>query len=145
VNKTLIHTIEDNVNSNYFLTYNGEAHPQFTENNELLVSYNVNRLCEYNPCNPNAYPPDWYRPKFVRVPFCTFDNDVECIGVCEPIINLSGNIEYGTYHAGNTMNLNGEVTTGNYVTFKAGNNISINSGFRVAQGVNCKIKIDNCQ
>lgn len=147
VNKTLVYTMNDNVNGSYLVTFNGEAHPQFIENNELLISYNVNRPCP-SPCEPDpyaAYPPDWYRPQFVRVPFCTFDNDIECIGACESTIILSGDIEYGTYHAGSTMNINGEVTDGSNVTFKAGNNISINSGFKVTQGVNCKIRIENCQ
>jgi len=62
--------------------YNGMAHPQFMENNELLVNYNVNRTCQ-NPCQSDpftaTYSPDLYRPKFVRVPFCTFDNDISCI------------------------------------------------------------------
>lgn len=45
-------------------TYNAVAHPQFTNNNEILISYNTNSfiLSEHF---ENA---DIYRPRFIRVP-----------------------------------------------------------------------------
>jgi len=45
-------------------TYNALAHPQFTENNELLVSYNTNSF-ELQDHFENA---GIYRPRFFRVP-----------------------------------------------------------------------------
>ncbi|MEP7127402.1 MAG: T9SS type A sorting domain-containing protein [Chitinophagales bacterium] len=77
--KKTLYTIEDQINGNYLLTYNAYAHPQFTANNELLISYNVNDGTDTVP--PNACPAqcknvftdrmnaDSYRPKFIRVPF----------------------------------------------------------------------------
>ncbi len=45
-------------------TYNALAHPQFTENNMLLVSYNTNSM-EMDDHYKNAL---IYRPRFIRVP-----------------------------------------------------------------------------
>lgn len=45
-------------------TYNALAHPQFTRNNELLISYNVNSL-NIQDIFRDA---DNYRPRFIRVP-----------------------------------------------------------------------------
>lgn len=85
VNKTLIYTIEDQFNGYYTLTYNAQAHPSFTENNELLVSYNLNDVVDT--IQPYICPSqcvdlgrdrmdaDTYRPKFIRVPFFTVDSD----------------------------------------------------------------------
>lgn len=75
----LLYTVEDQVNGHYLLTYNAQAHPEFTENDELLVSYNVNDAVDTlepyvcaSQCK-NAFSDhldaDSYRPKFVRVPF----------------------------------------------------------------------------
>ena len=46
-------------------TYNAVAHPQFTRDGELLISYNVNSF-EFQDLFDNA---DIYKPRFVRVPF----------------------------------------------------------------------------
>lgn len=77
-NKTLIYTIEDKFNDNYLLTYNAQAHPSFTQNGELLVSYNLNdwidTLAPYicpSQCKDvwhDRMDADTYRPKFVRFP-----------------------------------------------------------------------------
>lgn len=78
-NKKLLYTIEDQLNGNYLLTYNTEAHPHFIQNNELLISYNVNdrvdTIAPYtcpSQCKNvwiDRFNADLYRPKFVRVPF----------------------------------------------------------------------------
>lgn len=75
-NKQLVYTIDNQYDGVYPVTYNGQVHPQFTnEQNELLCSYNLNKICP-NPCAlanlPNTYEPDTYRPKFVRIPFAAF-------------------------------------------------------------------------
>ena len=77
-NKKLLYTEESQFNGVYLLTYNTQAHPWNTENNELLISYNVNDRVDS--VAPNICPSqckhigtdrldaDTYRPKFVRVP-----------------------------------------------------------------------------
>lgn len=81
INKTLVYTIEDTFNGNYLLTYNAQAHPSFTENDELLISYNLNDwvdtlqpyICPSQCINlsRDRLDADTYRPKFIRVPFST--------------------------------------------------------------------------
>ncbi len=44
-------------------TYNSFVHPQFTENDELLISYNINSF-NFQDLFANA---DYYRPYFIRV------------------------------------------------------------------------------
>ncbi len=77
-NKQLVYTIEDQFNGHYTLTYNAQAHPSFTENGELLVSYNINdRVDTLEPficpsqcknLGRDRMDADTYRPKFIRVP-----------------------------------------------------------------------------
>jgi hypothetical protein len=74
----LLYTVDDQVNGHYLLTYNAQAHPEFTTDDALLISYNVND--QNDTIEPNACPSqckhpfsdrfdaDSYRPKFVRVP-----------------------------------------------------------------------------
>jgi hypothetical protein len=76
--KTTLYTIEDQINGHYLLTYNAQAHPEFLEGDQLLVSYNVNDIVDT--LLPDICPSqcfnvftdrmnaDSYRPKFVRVP-----------------------------------------------------------------------------
>ncbi|MCB0707630.1 MAG: DUF5005 domain-containing protein [Saprospiraceae bacterium] len=74
----LVYTMNDTFDGEYPKTYNGQAHPQFISNDELLISYNLNKTCP-GPCagNPGAkFDPDMYRPQFARVPICMFANDV---------------------------------------------------------------------
>ncbi len=72
--KTLLYTIEDKYRGSYYITYNATAHPEFTKNNELLISYNVNDICPAQ-CGPNGgrRNADGYRPKFIRVPYSVLD------------------------------------------------------------------------
>src|SRR5690606_32692736 len=81
-NKKLLYTIEDKYQGEYLVTYNATAHPQFIENNELLISYNVNGFDNYSdtPCQNECQNPfrdrrnaDGYRPKFIRVPLSFID------------------------------------------------------------------------
>ncbi|MEI6900069.1 MAG: DUF5005 domain-containing protein, partial [Bacteroidota bacterium] len=46
INKKTLYTEESKVNGWYLLTYNGTAHPEFIENDELLVSYNTNDMVD---------------------------------------------------------------------------------------------------
>lgn len=82
-NKKLLYTIEDKYKGEYWVTYNATAHPEFIENNELLISYNVNGFDNYEdtPCQnecQNAFTDrrnaDGYRPKFIRVPLSFIDS-----------------------------------------------------------------------
>ncbi len=78
INKKLLYTEESQFDGNYLLTYNAQAHPFFTENDELLISYNVNDAVDT--ISPFICPSqckklwtdklnaDTYRPKFIRVP-----------------------------------------------------------------------------
>lgn len=78
INKRLLYTEESMFNERYLLTYNAFSHPYFTENNELLISYNVNDwvdtlepyVCPSQCVNvwTDRMDADTYRPKFVRVP-----------------------------------------------------------------------------
>ena len=76
VNKKTIWVMNDKYKDSYMITYNGTVHPEFTANNEVLISYNVNGICP-SECK-NAWTDrmnaDTYRPKFVRVPFSVLDN-----------------------------------------------------------------------
>ena len=75
--KKLLYTEESKFNGWYLLTYNAQAHPYFTENNELLISYNVNdkvdtlvpHICpsECRHIWTDRMDADSYRPKFIRV------------------------------------------------------------------------------
>ncbi|MBI9067078.1 MAG: DUF5005 domain-containing protein [Salinivirgaceae bacterium] len=47
------------------ITYNAVAHPQFIENNSLLISYNTNSFL----LSDHFKNADIYRPRFIRVPF----------------------------------------------------------------------------
>ncbi len=76
--KTLLYTEESKFNGAYLLTYNAQAHPWNIENDELLVSYNLNdRVDTLSPyicpsqCKhiwTDRMDVDTYRPKFIRVP-----------------------------------------------------------------------------
>lgn len=61
-NKKLIYTIPEGENSTLF-TYNAMAHPQYTENGNLLVSYCVNAK-NNSDLYKNA---SIYKPRFIRV------------------------------------------------------------------------------
>lgn len=79
-NPVLVYTMNDTFDGQYPKTYNGQAHPHFIDNNELLISYNLNKTCP-GPCvgNPfgSQFNPDMYRPQFARVPICMFAKDIE--------------------------------------------------------------------
>ncbi len=77
-NKKIIYTIEDKYRGEYLITYNANAHPQFIRNNEMLISYNVNRTCTDYCSSPftDRYNADMYRPKFVRVPLDYIDAEL---------------------------------------------------------------------
>jgi hypothetical protein len=83
-NTATLYTIDDVYQGDTLVTYNGTAHPQFIDNNELLISYNVNgtvfdttapHICP-SPCVnvwTDRMPADLYRPRFVRVPLSLID------------------------------------------------------------------------
>lgn len=64
-NKTLLYKTPKAYENDQLFTYNALAHPQFTENDELLISYNTNSF-ELGDHFVNA---GIYRPRFIRVPF----------------------------------------------------------------------------
>ena len=78
INKRLLYTEESMFHERYLLTYNAFSHPYFTEDNKLLISYNVNDwvdtlepyVCPSQCVNvwTDRMDADTYRPKFVRVP-----------------------------------------------------------------------------
>src|SRR5512133_1793700 len=76
VNRRTIWLISDKYKGSYLVTYNTTAHPEFTENKEILISYNVNNTCPSQCINAftDRYNADLYRPKFVRVPFEVLDS-----------------------------------------------------------------------
>lgn len=64
-NKTLLYKTPKAYENDQLFTYNALAHPQFTKNDELLISYNTNSF-ELGDHFVNA---GIYRPRFIRVPF----------------------------------------------------------------------------
>jgi hypothetical protein len=68
-NKSLLYTTPIPGNDTNLITYNAVAHPQFIEDNRLLVSYNMNSFVEEDHFR-NA---DIYRPRFIRVPLKLID------------------------------------------------------------------------
>ncbi len=75
-NKQVVYTEESKLNGKYLVSYNAQAHPFFTQNNELLISYNVNNGNDTATCYvqctnvwTDRMDADSYRPKFIRVPF----------------------------------------------------------------------------
>lgn len=76
-NKKVLYTIEDKFKGSYVITYNATAHPEFIENDELLISYNLNDVCPTQCSNGvTRIEPDTYRPKFIRVPLGFIDPDL---------------------------------------------------------------------
>lgn len=65
VNRQLLYTTPLPDTTDNLFTYNAVAHPQFSENNMLLISYNTNSY-ELEDHFRNA---TIYRPRFIRVPF----------------------------------------------------------------------------
>ena len=63
-NKQMIYRTTEYDKDSDIITYNAMAHPQYTKNDELLVSYNVNSL-KTSRIHENV---DYYRPVFLRVP-----------------------------------------------------------------------------
>lgn len=89
VNKTIAYTIEDQYDGQYLVTYNAQAHPQFTTNNELLISYNINQPCP-GPCTDepftSVFNADLYRPKFARYSLPTICSSSSTIDIKEQAI-----------------------------------------------------------
>ena len=63
-NKSLLYTTPIPNKDKNLITYNALAHPQFTEDDNILISYNMNSF-ELEAHFTNA---DIYRPRFIRVP-----------------------------------------------------------------------------
>lgn len=67
--RTRIFTVDDAVQGHRPFFYLAEAHPEFIEHNELLITYCING---YLPCVPNCvngrFNPDYYRPRALRLP-----------------------------------------------------------------------------
>lgn len=78
-NKKLLYTIEDSYQSQYWITYNATAHPEFIKDNELLISYNLNGVCDPPECEDvfsDTRKAVGYRPKFIRVPLDLIDPEL---------------------------------------------------------------------
>lgn len=82
--RVLLYTIENKYDEKYLMTYNTYAHPEWTNNAKLLLSYNVNdkydktepNICpsQCRPGQPDRMNADTYRPKFIRVPWSDLIN-----------------------------------------------------------------------
>jgi hypothetical protein len=89
INRKILYTEESKFNDRYLLTYNAQAHPFFTVNNELLIGYNVNDKVDTvspDPCPSECVniwtdrlDADSYRPKFIRVPMGILTQNPEMI------------------------------------------------------------------
>jgi len=64
-----IFTVDDAVQGHHPFFYMAEPHPEFIQDNELLITYCING---YLPCVPNCvngrFNPDYYRPRALRLP-----------------------------------------------------------------------------
>ncbi|MBA3648460.1 MAG: DUF5005 domain-containing protein [Chitinophagales bacterium] len=84
-NQILLYTIEDQLFGHYMLTYNAFPHPEWTKNNELLISYNLNDKVDTTGTDAcpsqcknvfrDHFDPDTYRPKFIRVPLSLLEEN----------------------------------------------------------------------
>jgi len=70
-NKQLLYSTPISEGDSNLFTYNAVAHPQFIENETLLVSYNTNSFILSDHFNSA----DIYRPRFFRVPLISIDKD----------------------------------------------------------------------
>lgn len=69
-NPVLVYTVEDKFDDQYAQTFGARAHPHLiNKKEELLVSYNVNSICN---ASCESYDADQFRPKFIRVPYSKF-------------------------------------------------------------------------
>ncbi|MEZ4990840.1 MAG: DUF5005 domain-containing protein [Saprospiraceae bacterium] len=78
---TTVFTVEDKLGEDYLNTYNAYAHHLFPDDDELLISYNVNDYSAISSCpqqcaTGNQRHPDSYRPKFFRVSFNTLNPEL---------------------------------------------------------------------
>ena len=69
LNYTKIYTIQDKIGSVTSATKQPTIHPEFTSNDELLVTYSIDGFdpCQTT-CNNNEDEPDYHRIKAIRVP-----------------------------------------------------------------------------
>lgn len=68
-NRKEIWKVDDVLNGNYPVFYIANAHPEFNQNNELLVTYCINGYGSCEPACSGQMDPNIYRPKAIRVPF----------------------------------------------------------------------------
>lgn len=69
-----LYTIDDTVQGHYPFFYQVVAHPQFTERDELLVTYCINGYAPcLETCPDGRANPDYYRPRGIRVPLKLID------------------------------------------------------------------------
>jgi len=84
------------------LTYNAYCHPQFDEDNELLISYNTNG--DFWEIFNNI---EIYRPRFIRVPYMMIDSSFTPVSTIETLENQIGINCYPNPSRGNiTFSLN---------------------------------------
>lgn len=69
LNHTQIYTIQDKIGTVTSATKQPTIHPEFTSNDELLVTYSIDGFdpCQ-STCNNNEDEPDYHRIKAIRVP-----------------------------------------------------------------------------
>lgn len=69
-NKKTVWRVDDTLEGHLPFFYSAIAHPEFNENNELLITYCINKYGDcVETCINNRFNPDYYRPKAIRVPF----------------------------------------------------------------------------
>lgn len=69
-----IYTIPDKLQGHYPFFYAVNAHPEFNNNNELLLTYDINGFGDcITTCKNGWTNPDVYRPRAIRIPFSIID------------------------------------------------------------------------
>lgn len=94
------------------LTYNAYPHPQFDENNELLISYNSNG--SFWEIFNNV---ELYRPRFIRVPYTMIDSSFTLTGTEEAAISSKAELKCFPNPATSTIlfSLNTDLKSGTHL------------------------------
>ncbi|MBZ4187400.1 hypothetical protein [Niabella beijingensis] len=73
-NRHVVWEVDDTLEGHHPFFYIANAHPQFSDNNELLITYCINGYDScVNTCENGRMNPDYYRPKAIRVPYALID------------------------------------------------------------------------
>jgi len=79
-----------------------------------------------------------------QVPIYDADGNLICGSICPDYLSPNGITTSGLYNASITLDSDAVIPANGDVQFKAGQNITLDSGFKVQQGANFSGEIDDC-